>query len=471
MTARRAKIVCTIGPACDSDDQLEQLIQAGMDVARLNFSHGTHAEHKSRYEAIRRASEKCAKPVAILQDLCGPKIRVGTIINSPRIIEDNTEVFLTEDREPISEDHLPIQYEGLVEDVRVGDQILLDDGRVVLMVQSIAEDRVLALVKQGGQIRNKVGVHLPSRRVRLSALTEKDKADLSFGLSLGVDYVALSFVRSADDIRLVKEICQVWGQPLPVVAKIETPEAVENINSIAEISDGVMVARGDLGVEFPPERVPVIQKQVMLTAKEHNCPVIVATEMLHSMVSSTRPTRAEASDVAHAVYDGTDGVMLSGETATGEHPILACRMMARIVSEAEKSTFYEPQAKKQTASTGVVEAVARNAVGIAHELGARLIVAFTESGHTARLVSKARPSMPIVAFSPSERTRRKLAMYWGVIPSKIEPTLDIDSLVDLASGHLLARGLASPGDHCVVVFGAPLGVRGSTNSIRVRVVG
>jgi pyruvate kinase len=305
----------------------------------------------------------------------------------------------------------------------------------------------------------------------LSPLTEKDRVDLSFGLSLGVDYVALSFVRQADDIRLVREICDAWGLPVPVIAKIETPDAVDNIEAIVTTADGVMVARGDLGVEFPPERVPIIQKQIIAMARTHRCPVIVATEMLHSMIHSTRPTRAEASDVANAVYDGTDCVMLSGETASGEHPILACGMMSRVVIEAESSSFYHPIIGDIAPGASVAESIARNAVDIANELGARCIVAFTESGDTARLVSKARPKMPIVAFSSSERTLRKLGLLWGVVSNTIEPIKDADALVDRANGHLLARGLASPGDRFVVVFGAPLGVRGSTNTIRVRVVG
>jgi len=442
-----------------------------MDVARLNFSHGTHEEHQKRFEAIRRASEKCGKPVAILQDLCGPKIRAGRLLSGPRKIEAGSELILVEGVEASEPDVLPIQYEGLAEDVKPNDEILIDDGRVMVRVKSVDGSRVVTQVLQGGGLRNMVGVHLPSRRVRLSALTEKDKTDLSFGLSLGVDYVALSFVRHAEDIRLVREICDAWGLSVPIIAKVETPQAVDDIEAIVAISDGVMVARGDLGVELPPERVPVIQKQIIAVARRYQCPVIVATEMLQSMVTSTRPTRAEASDVANAIYDGTDCVMLSGETASGEHPILACSMMARIVLEAEGSPFYHPLSSQATSSTSVAEAVARNATDIAHELGARLVVTFTESGDTARFVSKSRPLMPVVAFSASERTRRKLAMYWGVISNAIEPSADIDQMVDRANGHLLARGLASPGDRFVVVFGAPLGVRGSTNTIRVRVVG
>ncbi len=472
MASRRAKIVCTIGPASDSEDTLVQLIAAGMDVARLNFSHGSHEEHAARFRAIRNASVRAGRPVAILQDLCGPKIRVGRVPGGPRPVAVGDELVLVEGLTTEVAGALPIQYEGLAEDVRPGDELLLDDGRVALRVERVeGGERVVTRVEQGGGLRDKMGVHIPSRRVRLSAVTEKDKADLSFGLSIGVDFVALSFVRKADDVRLVRDICEAWGRPVPVVAKIETPQAVDDIDAITAASDVVMVARGDLGVEMSPEKVPVVQKRILEAARKHQRPVIVATEMLQSMVSSTRPTRAEATDVANAIFEGTDCVMLSGETASGDHPVLACGMMARIVREAETSPYYRANASEPHPAASVAEAVTRNAADIANELGARLIVTFTESGDSARLVSKARPRVPIVAFATNERTRAQLALYWGVIPDIIEPSHDIDRLVDRANGYLLSRGLASPGDRFVVVFGAPIGVRGSTNSIRVRVVG
>ncbi len=302
-----------------------------------------------------------------------------------------------------------------------------------------------------------MGVHLPSRRVRLSALTEKDKADLSFGLGQGVDYVALSFVRTADDVKLVREICEAWGRPTPIIAKIETPSAVDHLESILEAADGVMVARGDLGVEFPPERVPVIQKQMIETARRHQVPVIVATEMLQSMVESTRPTRAEASDVANAVYGGTDAVMLSGETASGKHPVLACGMMARIVIEAEESPYYTRQPSPIPAQgSSIAEAIARNAADIAREIDARIIVALSESGRTARLVSKARPGVPIIAFSPNERTCAASSRSTGACPpTRSTPARMSTSWSTAPTAHVLARGYVSPGDRFVVVFGAP----------------
>jgi pyruvate kinase len=304
----------------------------------------------------------------------------------------------------------------------------------------------------------------------VAALTEKDKADLAFGLSIGVDYVALSFVRRSEDVRHVREICEAWGKPTPIVAKIETPAAVEDLEGIIVAADAIMIARGDLGVEFPPERVPVLQKQIVGLARIHRRPVIVATEMLQSMVHATRPTRAEASDVANAVFDGTDAVMLSAESATGDHPSIACAMMARIIVQAEASPFYAPASWAADERTSIAEGVARAAVAVTKEVGAKLLVAFTASGSTARFVSKARPLVPIIAFSPNEGTLRKLSLYWGVVPRYIEQLRDADVMIERANDFVIANGIASPGDKMVAVFGAPAGVAGSTNSIRVRVL-
>lgn len=469
MAVRRAKLVCTLGPACDSAEGLRQLIDAGMDVARLNFSHGTHEEHGARLARLREASDAKQKAVAALQDLCGPKVRTGTF-RAPFDLPTGAEIELVEGDRSDDERVIAIQYEGLAGDVRLGDRILFDDGRIVLEVKDVAGDRVKATVTQGGGMRNHVGVHLPSKTMRISALTDKDKEDLIFGLSQGVDYVALSFVRRADDLKLVREICQEWGKPTPIVAKIETPDAIDNLESIVAASDGVMVARGDLGVEFPPERVPVIQRQILQVARRVRRPVIVATEMLQSMTKSTRPTRAEASDVANAVFSGTDALMLSGETATGDHPSLAADMMSRIALEAEKSAFFEspPYA---TRATSVAEAIARGAVNTAKEIGAKFLVAFTESGTTAMNVSLARPPVPIIAFSPNRLARRRMALYWGVVPRELPPMRDIEKLVDWCTADLMGAGLCSPGERVVIVFGAPVGVSGTTNSVRVHVIG
>jgi len=466
---RRAKLVCTLGPACDSLEGLRALIDAGMDVARFNFSHGTHEEHGQRLARLRQASELEHKAVAVLQDLCGPKIRTGKF---PARFElpDGCEVVLVEGETSTDERVIPINYEGLAGDVHVGDRILFDDGRMVLSVHAIEGERVKARVEQGGGMRDHIGVHLPSKTMRISALTPKDKEDLVFGLSSGVDYIAMSFVRRQEDLLTIRDIAQAWGAPTPVIAKIETPDAVENLESIVAASDGVMVARGDLGVEFPPERVPVIQRQILAMARRVRRPVIVATEMLQSMTKSTRPTRAEASDVANAVYSGTDCLMLSGETATGDHPTLACSMMSRIAMEAETSQFFE-QAPYVSRATSVTEAIARGACNTAREIGAKFIVAFTESGSSAMTVSLARPSVPIIAYSPNAKTRRRMALYWSVSPREMPAIHDADELADWCTGDLLAAGFGSPGERVVIVFGAPIGVSGSTNSIRCHVLG
>jgi pyruvate kinase len=466
---RRAKLVCTLGPASDSLEGLRALIEAGMDVARFNFSHGTHEEHASRLARLRQASEQSRKAVGALQDLCGPKVRTGRFTR-PFDLPSGAEITLFEGDSSADERSIPVQYEGLARDVRVNDRILFDDGRLVLTVQSIEGGKVVCKVLQGGGMRDHVGVYLPSKTMRISALTEKDKEDLTFGLSNGVDYIAMSFVRKPEDIMQIREICTAWGAPTPVVAKIETLDAVENLESIVAASDGVMVARGDLGVEFPPERVPVIQRQILGVARRVRRPVIVATEMLQSMTKSTRPTRAEASDVANAVYSGTDCLMLSGETATGDYPALACSMMSRIAMEAETSPFFE-QPPYVSRATTVAEAIARGACNTARDIGAKYLVAFTESGSSAMTVSLARPPVPIIAYSPNAKTRRRMTLYWGVVPREMPAMHDTDELVNWCTGDLLAGGFGSPGERIVIVFGAPIGVSGSTNSVRVHVLG
>ena len=469
MTIRRTKLVCTLGPACDSLDGLKQLIDAGMNVARFNFSHGTHEQHAAVLQRLRAACAEKKQHVAILQDLCGPKIRTGKFPQRFDLPSD-VEITLVEGTESDDERVLPITYEGLAGDVRLGDSILFDDGRVVVRVLAIDGEKVRCHVEQGGGIRSNIGVHLPSKTLRISALTEKDKTDLAFGLSQNVDYVAMSFVRHADDLRHIREICEAWGQPTPIVAKIETPDAVDRLESVVAASDAVMVARGDLGVEFPPERVPIIQRQILGVARRLRKQAIVATEMLQSMTTSTRPTRAESSDVANAVFSGTDAVMLSGETASGSYPFLAASMMSRICLQAEASPYTEPTQHTSRAAA-IPEAVARGAVNTAREIGAKYIVAFTESGWSAHNVSLARPPMPIIAFSPNTRTLRRTALYWGVLPREMPNINDSDRLVDWCTADLLASGLASPGERIVIVFGAPMGVSGSTNTIRVHIVG
>jgi pyruvate kinase len=464
MGLRHAKIVCTLGPATDSVQAIGQLVEAGMDVARLNFSHGTHDEHARRAAAVRDQARLHGKPLAVLQDLAGPKIRTGR--GGPPTLAQGATVALVEGAHG-SDDAIAIGYAGLAADLHPGDVVRLDDGRIALRVERTAGDRVLAVVEQAGATRDRMGVNLPSRRVRLPALTEHDRRDLAHGLTLGVDYVALSFVKRADDLLALRDACERAGRPTPIVAKIETPEALDNLWDVVAASDAVMVARGDLGVELSPERVPVAQKEIIGTCRLQQRPVIVATEMLQSMVESERPTRAEVSDVASAVFEGADALMLSAETAIGKHPREACAMMARIIGEAESSRFYAPPPSEPGRT--VREAIAHAACNVAREVGARVLVAFTESGGTPRLISKARPGVPIVAFASEEASLRPLALYWGVVPRllALPATPDAATLVESVTRTLVDQRLAAAGDRVVVAFGTPVGQRAPTNAITV----
>jgi len=462
MISRRAKIVCTIGPAVETSEGIRGLIEAGMDVARLNFSHGKHAEHGARFDLIRKESEALGKPVAILQDLGGPKIRTGQV--GPAVLENGGTVDMIAGKTG-DEKTIAVDYDTLAQDVRPEDRILLSDGQVELRVLEVRGERVTLRVEHGGPMRPRMGVNLPAGALRMSALTEKDKEDLAFGLSKGVDYVALSFVRRAEEVQELRDLCEKLGRVVPIIAKIETPQAVERLHAIVKAADAAMVARGDLGVELPPEMVPVIQKQILGTCRAHKKPVIVATEMLQSMVDSPRPTRAEASDVAHAVFTGADAVMLSAESATGKFPHVAVRMMDRIIRQAEGSRFFEPNPSEPDHTTA--DAVSHAAVSIAREVGAKLIVTLTETGLTARLVSKARPAAPILAFSSDERTLRQLALFWGVAPCALVPQATFEAQVQETAKFLLERGLVKSGERYVFVYGVRMGVRGSTNAVRV----
>jgi pyruvate kinase len=459
--------VCTIGPATASAVGIRGLINAGMDVARLNFSHGRHEDHQRVADLVRAESAAIGKPVAVLQDLCGPKIRTGK--GSPALIATGDHVTLIEGEQGAS-DTIAVGYAGLASDLQAGDLVQLDDGRVRLRVVDISEGKVRCVVEQGEALRDRMGVNLPSRRVKLRSLTDKDRIDLAFGVTMGVDYVALSFVKGADDIRELRDAYRALGQPPPpVIAKIETPEAVENLVEIMRAADAVMVARGDLGVEMRPEQVPIVQREIIGVARLYQRPVIVATEMLQSMVESTRPTRAEAGDVATAVFQGADAVMLSAETASGRFPHDACAMMERIILVAEGSKFYAPQSSEPGET--IQEAIAHAACVVAREVGAKVIVAFTISGSTPRLVSKARPGVPIVAFSPAGDALRRLALYWGVMPRHLQVFSNVDALAAAVTSHLREQEIVSAGDRYVMAYGAPVGQRSPTNTIRVVEVG
>jgi pyruvate kinase len=474
---RRAKIVCTLGPATLSQDMLEKLLASGMDVARLNFSHGTHAQHAQTIELLRAASLKVRKAVGILGDLQGPKIRTGTLVSGQVELKDGADFSITTDEStPGTAEIVSTTYPHLAQDVNAGDRILLDDGLLELRVKMTDKRSLVRTeVVHGGILKEHKGINLPGVMLRAEALTAKDREDLQFAIKAGVDYVGLSFVRQPQDLDMARAEMAKAGKQIPLIAKLEKPEALARLDAILEKSDGVMVARGDLGVEVPPEEVPAIQKDIIRRSLERGIPTIVATQMLNSMIDHPRPTRAEASDVANAVFDGTDALMLSGETATGKYPLESVQMMDRIILAAESAIRAQIQQRGKPATPSeprripapFPDTVCGVACRAARESGSALIAAFTLSGTTARLLSHYRPQTPIVAFSPNQEVRRRLALLWGVVPRVLEPIQEQEAMVRRVEEELLSRGLASKGDRIVIVFGAPIGQSGKINSLRL----
>lgn len=473
---RRAKIVCTLGPASLHPEMLERLLASGMDVARLNFSHGTHQQHLATIEALRTASLKVRKAVGILGDLQGPKIRTGKVKEGAVELKEGAELKITTDEAVVGTAALiSTTYAHLSADVNPGDRILLDDGLLELRVTSTDKKSLVATeVVHGGILKNNKGINLPGVALRAEALTPKDREDLLFGIKAGVDFVALSFVRQPADLDAARQAMKEAGRQVPIIAKLEKAEALARLDAILEKADGVMVARGDLGVEIPPEEVPAIQKDIIRRANSRRLPVIVATQMLNSMIDHPRPTRAEASDVANATFDGADALMLSGETASGKYPLESVQMMERIILAAESAMRVQLQ-EKVSAEPGPLpapfpEVIAGIACRAAREAGAALIVAFTLSGTTARLLSHFRPKVPIIAFSPNQEVRRRLALLWGVVPRVLEPIKETEAMVRRVEEELLARGLAQKGERVVIVFGAPIGQPGKINSLRLHTI-
>ncbi|GAO02957.1 pyruvate kinase [Anaeromyxobacter sp. PSR-1] len=469
---RRAKIVATLGPASGEPDVLARLLEQGVDVARLNFSHGRHEDHARMLDKIRAASRHLGKAVAVLQDLQGPKIRTGPLKAGKAgvQVEAGQELVITTEGELPGDAHLvSTTYPHLAEDVRAGDRLLVDDGLLEFRVLATDGVRVRTEVVEGGWLGEHKGINLPGVALRAEALSEKDRADVAFGISHGVDYVALSFVRTPEDIALCRDEMERAGRVVPIIAKIEKPEAIDNLDAIIAAADGVMVARGDLGVEILPERVPLLQKEICSKANASGKPVIIATQMLNSMIEHPRPTRAEASDVANGIWDGADAVMLSGETASGRFPLAAVQMMDRIVREAEAGTPAALHARipppARPAPFNLVTAAA--ACEAAEAAGAVAICCFTLRGETARLLAHFRPRVPIVAFSPDQSIRRRLALYWGVLPKVMEPVKNADLMAEIVSDRLLEERLVKPGDRVALVHGSPLGLPGQTNSIRL----
>jgi pyruvate kinase len=471
MTRRRAKIVCTLGPSTSSKAMIERLMRAGMDVARLNFSHGTHAEHARRIVLIRRASGKFQKPIGILADLQGPKIRTGTLRGGAAVrLRTGQRFVITTENIVGTVDRVNTTFRPLPKSVRAGDRILLSDGEIALRVLAVRGKDVQCRVDNGGLLKEHQGINLPGVKLEVPALTPKDRKDLEFALELGANFIALSFVRTAADVRAAKAAIARAGKTTPVIAKIEKPEALEHLDEILRAADGVMVARGDLGVEMSPEKVPVAQKDIISRARNALIPVITATQMLDSMEKSPRPTRAEASDVANAVFDGSDALMLSGETAVGDFPIESVAMMDRIIREAESSVTELPRPAR-SGELRIGEAVAEAICHAAEELRMSAVAVFTESGFSGRLVSKYRPRAPIVGFSPNQETRRRLSLYWGVLPRRIHRIRAIDQLAEIAEERLREEGVVKRGDIVGIVAGTPLGARGTTNMMRLMTIG
>ncbi|MDY0162660.1 pyruvate kinase [Desulfobotulus sp.] len=465
----KTKIVCTIGPACADVRVLEKMILAGMRVARLNFSHGSHDDHALMVGRIREVAENLGTPVAILQDLCGPKIRVGKLPDTGVRLEPGAEVVLSTDRNADPALAISVTYEGLARDVSVGDTLLLADGMMELLVLKKGETNIDCRVVTGGVLTSGKGINLPSASLNIPALTEKDREDLVFGLGCGVDFVGLSFVRSGEDIREVKRLVAAHGQDTPVIAKIEKHEALGNMAEILAEADGLMVARGDLGVEIPLENVPDIQKDLVRMANEAGKPVIIATQMMKSMVESPRPTRAEANDVANAVLDGADAIMLSEETAMGAYPVEAVQYMAKIAGRAE-TRFPHDRYRKKPEGCGVPESVARASAVLADELDAAALVAPTRSGFTAAQIARFRPRCPILALSPDARVIRRLCLHWGCIPRLFPEVKDTDTMIEKAGNAALEAGVATEGSRVVLTAGHPIWRRGTTNMVKVRIL-
>jgi pyruvate kinase len=468
---RRTKIVCTIGPASSSRAVLDRLVEAGMDVARLNFSHGTQAEHGEVIRTIREGEADWGRPITILQDLQGPKVRLGAFVGGQANLVTGERFTLTGKSVMGTTSRSSISHPEFLQALQPGDQIWMDDGMIQLVVETVENGEARCRVTSGGMVSDHKGVSLPRLALPASALTAKDRDDLRFGVDHGVDYVAVSFVRSATDIQEVRRYLRELGADVPIVAKLERAEIVPNLPGILNLVDGAMVARGDLGVEVPLEEVPVIQKDVIRQARLGKVPVIVATQMLESMVNHVRPTRAEVTDVATAIFDGADAIMLSAETATGRYPVETVQMMARIAERAERVTPTASLTRPRPEAYGFSEAVAESACQAARLLHAKAIVAFTQSGFTARLISHDRPDVPIIALTPFSEVQRRLGLFWGVSSRLVRKVETTDEMIEEVEATLLGDGTVRNNDVLVIISGAPMWVTGTTNLVKFHRVG
>lgn len=465
----KTKIIVTIGPKCQAAETIRQLIEAGTDIFRLNFSYGTYQEHKKNIENIRLMSKETAKNVSILQDLQGPKIRLKEIEGGRAWLKEGDEFILTEREVKGNSHQASISYGEIIRDVKPGEVLYINDGLIKLEVREVTAQEIITRVIEGGEIGSHNGINFPQSQLSIPAMTDKDKQDLSFGLENGVDLVALSFVKTRDDLRLIKSLMEQVGTTIPVIAKIEKWEAVNHLEEIIAEAEGMMVARGDLGVELPLEKIPIIQKKIISLARSCGKPVITATQMLNSMIENPVPTRAEVNDVANAVFDGTDALMLSNETAAGKYPVEAVKMMRKIVLETENSDLFVHQIETSPEPDELVvpEAIAISVKKIAERVGARVIITATESGKTACLISKYQPAQPVLALTPSLKTLRFLNLKWGVYPCQVERFKSVDEI--LKEGPALAQqlGFIQPGQNYLITCGTHTGITGSTNLLKV----
>jgi pyruvate kinase len=463
---RRTKIVATVGPSCATSPMLKKLIDAGVDTFRLNFSHGSRDEHAAVHGAIRALETRCDRAIGILQDLQGPKVRIGVLTDGKMALSEGDVVRFVVDGCGTSRETIPLPHPEVMAAISPGERLLIDDGRVTMVVQAVDDSHIEASVMKGGWISNRKGVNLPDTIIQLSPLTAKDRDDLEFGLDLGVDWVALSFVQRPGDLIEARALI---GERAGLIAKIEKPAAFERIDDIISLSDGIMIARGDLGVEIPPEDVPSRQKELVKACRRAAKPVIIATQMLDSMTTSPAPTRAEASDVATAIYDGADAVMLSGETATGTYPVQTVEMMDRIVRRTEGHEHYRAfvSAAPREVDRSAAHAIASAAVDLAETVAAPVIVAFTSSGTTALRIARERPTVPVLALTPNSEIVRRLTLVWGVEGVIAEDVQDYEEMVACSARLSLAKGKVTSGDLLVVVAGIPFGQRGTTNNLRI----
>jgi len=466
---RRTKIVCTIGPKSESPALLRQLIRAGMEVARLNFSHGTQDDHRRRIMLIRKASEELARPVAILQDLCGPRLRVGEITEPPALLRVGATFTLTRRAIKGDGERAQLAFPSLLQLVKRSDRMMLDDGLIELRVTRVTRDEIVTRVVHGGPLGSHKGINLPDRELPIAAVTRKDLDDLRFGLAQGVDWVAMSFVRNAGDLEPLRQLMARVKRTAPIIAKIEKHEAIRNLDQIIAAADGIMVARGDLGVEMALDEVPLLQKEIISRCSLARKPVITATQMLESMIEHQRPTRAEVSDVANAILDGTDAIMLSGETAIGKYPVAAVRAMARIAQRTEEALDFEAFSHEHAdlQACDPTDAIAQATCMLAADLPVKAIITPTASGQTPRLISKHRPGVPIIAAACDQRVRSRLPLLWGVHPVAVPKSRNSDQMIEHSLRAAQRAGLVKPGDLVVVTGGWPAGVPGKTNAIRL----